>query len=113
MQQAKNPRTFLHDITEAVEARLRLGFPATIFQFTLMADNPTTKELNRVVAKKPFLGLGLTGLELKESPRRFQGKAHFNLFLITQNNTGMITPNVNALTSYSSRYIGDEQGIGP
>ena len=95
------PVTFLHTTASAIEARLRVAFPDPLFDFALMADSPSVKELERVVRRKPFIGLGLAALKPGDFARQFKGIAQWTIFLMVENQS-----------SAGARYTGDDLGIG-
>ena len=86
----------------AIEARLRLGFPESHFQFDLMPYALTLEEFGRTVKRIPFLGLGFSGIAPdRGNGRFFQGKAKWTLILVTRN-----------AQSAAARFLGDGLGAG-
>lgn len=96
-----NPSTKLHTMASAIEARLRLIFPADLFEFSLMSSSATAKELDCVVRRKPFVGLAFTGIKPGNTQRQLKGSAQWVVFVICQNEAGA-----------PARFTGDNLGIG-
>lgn len=93
--------TFLHDIADALTARLRLAFPETLFQIALMSPVPSMRELEQTVSRPPFLGLAFTGFDANGASRALRGTANWRALLVCENSS-----------SADARYRGDDRGIG-
>lgn len=96
-----NPTTVLHTMASAIEARLRLVFAEGVFDFSLMPASASVKELERIVKRKPFLGLAFSEIIPANFLRQFKGGAHWVVFLMCENEA-----------SAAARYTGDNLGIG-
>ena len=101
LQIPTNPRTPLHVMADGIEARLRLGFPDPLFAVELMAAAPSKNELERVLRRKPFLGLSLVDATFEGLHRQLKGMTIWTLLVCVQNEMGA-----------AARFKGDGRGIG-
>ena len=99
--------TQLHTMADAIEARLRLGFPAVVsgaegFFVRTMSASPDDKELDRVFAQKPGIGIAWAGFPSDpQSGRTLHGRALWHITLVCAN-----------AQSAENRMRGDSRGIG-
>lgn len=86
----------------AINARLRLGFPAQHFQIQRVPPVLTNKEFERVVRMTPFIGLAWLGFRSDPaSGRQLAGAMLWRLVLI-----------VKASSTLEARFKGDKRDIG-
>ena len=86
----------------ALQARLALAFPPSLFTHALMPAKLTPQAWTELTRRVPFVGLGWGGLA--PSPimsRQFRGVSRWTVFLVTRNGAGEL-----------GRYFGDAQGPG-
>lgn len=92
----------INAMEEAITQRLRLAFPAKLFEIKRVPAVLTVNEFERVVTLAPFIGLAWMGLQPdRDNGRQFQGVANWRLVLL-----------VKAKSSLETRFKGDRFDIG-
>lgn len=91
----------LHRQYRQLRARLELVLPPDRFAHEMVPARLSPSIWTQLVRRKPFVGLGFTGLRTREqSGRALQGEAIWDLFLLASN----VRP--------AERLLGDAQGPG-
>ena len=92
----------LATIARALQGRLQLVFPLTLFQHGFVPAKVTAKEWGKLTTRTPFVGLGWNDVApASNAGRLFAGESVWTVFL-TARNAGSI----------GARYFGDAQGPG-
>jgi hypothetical protein len=86
----------------AIVERLRLAFPASVFQIERVPPTMTLTEFKRLVKLTPFIGLAWVGAKPDpESGRSLKGSMLWRLILVYKASSGL-----------EARFKGDAKGIG-
>lgn len=92
--------TKFHTANDAIIERLRLVFPENIFQIALIPAAIKKTDMDRLVARKPFIGIAWTGYK-PDASRTLSGVASWTVLLGCDNASGV-----------DARLKGDTKGIG-
>lgn len=94
------PKTQLHAVAAALDARLKSVFPSPPFAVSLMPPAPSKTEFERITQRKPFVGYSFSNLRPTSKGRIFSATADWMVLLVVDN------------ADAGRRHLGDERGIG-